>query len=51
MTEPENFVPVDSEDFESPPDEPRWGGDGPSDRNANPLPASVQEEEDAENAD
>lgn len=34
MTEPEIFVPVNSEDFEPPPDEPRWGGSGPTDKNA-----------------
>ena len=36
MSEPEveNFVPVDDEHFEAPPDEPRWGGSGPTDKNA-----------------
>lgn len=51
MSEPEDFIAVDDENFVAPPDELRWGGTGPSDRNASPLPPSVQEEEDAENAD
>lgn len=46
----ENFVPVDSDDFEAPPEESRWGGTGPTDRNAKPLDADAQKEEDAANA-
>lgn len=30
----ENFIAVDDEHFDVPPDEPRWGGTGPTDRNA-----------------
>lgn len=39
------------EGWQDPPEEPRWGGTGPSDRNAEPLPPTVQDEEDAANAD
>jgi hypothetical protein len=38
-------------DFTPPPEEPRWGGTGPSDRNAEPLGEAEQAEEDAANAD
>lgn len=39
------------DEFTPPPAEPRWGGIGPSDRNAEPLGEAEQAEEDAANAD
>lgn len=48
---PDDFIPEDDENFETPPNEKRWGGTGPSDRNAEPLPPTVQDEEDKANAD
>ncbi len=44
------FTPYDDPSFVVPPDEPMPQFTGPSDQNADPLPESVQAEEDAENA-
>lgn len=47
----DDFTPVDSDEFVPYPYEPRWGGHGPTDRNAAPLDSSTLGEEYAENDD